>query len=108
MSSIEFVQSSKSKTILVRVLRNAVEGWHFGIQVFFLELHPSLWGTLETLEKDAATQKYLHLQSTAGTEFSRRKKYPELEAKVKSAIECHQDENTIAFLRAMASLSMSN
>ena len=60
------------------------------------------------LKKDAATQKYLYLQSTAGTEFSRRKKYRELEAKVKNAIERHQDENTIAFLRAMASLSMSN
>ena len=40
--------------------------------------------------------------------FRREKKYRELEAKVKNAIERHQDENTIAFLRAMASLSMSN
>ena len=40
--------------------------------------------------------------------LSRRKKYRELEAKVKNAIERHQHENTIAFLRAMASLSMSN
>ena len=87
---------------------NAVEGWHFGIQAFFSGSHPSLWRTLENLKKDAATQKYLYLQSTAGTEFSRRKKYRELEAKVKNAIERHQDENTIAFLRAMASLSMSN
>ena len=87
---------------------NAVEGWHFGMQAFFSGSHPSLWRTLENLKKDAATQKYLYLQSTAGTEFSRRKKYRELEAKVKNAIERHQDENTIAFLRAMASLSMSN
>ena len=87
---------------------NAVEGWHSGIQAFFSGSHPSLWRTLEKLKKDAAIQKYLYLQSTAGTEFSRRKKYRELEAKVKNAIERHQDENTITFLRAMASLSMSN
>ena len=70
---------------------NAVEGWHFGFQAFFSGSHPSLWRTLENLKKDAATQKYLYLQSTAGTEFSRRKKYRELEAKVKNAIERHQD-----------------
>ena len=87
---------------------NAVEGWHFGIQAFFSGSHLNLWRTLENLKKDAATQKYLYLQSTAGTEFSRRKKYRKLEAKVKNAKERHQDENTIAFLRAMASLSMSN
>ena len=86
---------------------NAVEGWHFGIHAFFSGSHPSLWRTLENL-KDAATQKHLYLQSTAGTEFSRRKKHRELEAKVKNAIERHQDEKIIAFLRAMASLSMSN
>ena len=52
---------------------NAVEGWHFVIQAFFSGSHPSLGRTLENLKKDAATQKYLYLQSTAGTEFSRRK-----------------------------------
>ena len=87
---------------------NAVEGWHFGFQAFFSGSHPSLWKTPENLKKGAATQKYLCLQSTAGTEFSRRKRYRELEAKVKNAIERHQDENTSAVLRAMASLSMSN
>ena len=87
---------------------NAVERWHFGIQAFFSGSHPSLWRTLENLKKDAATQKCLYLQSTAGTEFSRRKKYRELEAKVKNAIERHLDENTNAFLRATASSSMSN
>ena len=56
----------------------------------------------------AATQKYLYLQSTAGMEFSRTTKYRELEAKVKNAIGRHQDENTFAFVRAMASLSMSS
>ena len=87
---------------------NAVEGWHFGIQAFFSGWHPSLWRTLENLKKDAATQKYLYLQSTAGTELSRREKYRQLEAKMKNAIERLQDENTFAFLRAMVSLSMSN
>ena len=87
---------------------NAVEGWHFGIQASFSGSRPSLWRTLENLKKDAATQKYLYLQSTAGTEFSGRKKYRKLETKLKNVIERHQDEKTIAFLRAMASLSMSN
>ena len=53
----------------------AVEGWHFGIQAFFSGSHPSLWRTLENLKKDAATQKYFCLQSTADTDFSRKKKY---------------------------------
>ena len=52
---------------------NAVEGWHFGVQAFFSGSHPSLWKSLETLRKDAATQKYLYLQSTAGISFSQRK-----------------------------------
>ena len=76
---------------------------------FWSFLSKLLWRRmLENLEKDAATQKYLYLQSTAGTKFSRRKKYREPEAKVQNAIEHHQDENIVAFLRAMASLSMSN
>ena len=54
---------------------NAVEGWHFGIQAFFSGSHRSLWRTLETLKKDAATQKYLCLQSTAVRSF-RGKKVP--------------------------------
>ena len=87
---------------------NAVESWHFGIQAFFSGSHPSLWRTLENLKKDSANQMFLYLQSTAGTEFSRRKKYRELEAEVNNAIERHQDETTIAFFRAMVSLSMSN
>ena len=89
-------------------ITNAVEGWHFGTQAFFSGSHPSLWRTLESLKKDTATQKFLYLQSTAGTKFSRSKKYRELEAKLKNAIERHRDESTIALLRAMASLSMSN
>ena len=47
-------------------------------------------------------------EKVSQTHSPRRKKYWELEAKVKNAIERHQDENTIAFLRAIASLSMSN
>ena len=85
---------------------NAVEGWHFGIQAFFSGSHPSMWKTPENMKKDAATQKYLYLQSTAGTKLSSQKRYRELEAKVKNAIERHQDENTSAVLRAMTSLSM--
>ena len=56
----------------------AVEGWHFGTQAFFSGSHPGLWRTLENLKKDVATQKYFYLQSTAGTDFSRRKKVPRM------------------------------
>ena len=56
---------------------NAVEGWHFGIQAFLskpsFRARIQVWRTLENLKKDAATQNHLHLLSTAGTEFSRKK-----------------------------------
>ena len=40
----------------------------------------------------ALLEKHLYLQSTAGTKFSRRKKYQELEAKVENSIEHHQSD----------------
>ena len=86
---------------------NAVEGWHFGIQAFFSGSHPTLWKTLENLKKDAATQKFLHLQSTRGFQFNRRKKYRDLEVAVENAMARHQGTATIPFLRGMASLSMT-
>ena len=60
------------------------------------------------LRKDAATQKHLFLESTAGMELSKKKKYQTLEAKAKNAIERRQDENSIASFRGMASSSIAN
>ena len=48
----------------VTITTNVVEAWRFGMQAFYSGLHPSLWRTLESLRRDAATQKYLYLQST--------------------------------------------
>ena len=84
MSSIEFVQSSKSKTILVvdgyeyyKKKENKLTlrwkayywNWHFDVQIIVSGSHPRLWRTLEKLKKDAVAQKYLYLQSTAEMEF---------------------------------------
>ena len=59
-----------------------------------------------TIEKNS--REPLFPPSIWNKKENRRKKYRELEAKVKIAIERHQDENIVAFLRAMASLSMPN
>ena len=149
MSSIEFVQSSKSKTILL------VDGYEYykkkenklstawncaqyqtlscrtsaitsGEQLISIRgshNHDFCLGKVGARKSSKKTKELSEVSTPAVSvasallevtdEYATQltlpsKKYRELEAKVKNAIERHQDENTIAFLRAMASLSMSN
>ena len=83
---------------------NAVEGWHPSVLFGLASKSVEKAGKFE----EGCCNPNVPLFAVNSRYGIFEKKYQKLGAKVKNAIERHQDENTIAFLRAMASLSMSN
>ena len=84
---------------------NAVEGWHYGLQVLFQCHHPTLWAFLDGISKDMQTQKTTFLHGLSGVQEIQRKKYRELKERVARAVNLFLAANVLQYLRAMAHLS---
>ena len=63
---------------------NAEEGWHLGVGTLFKGNHPSFHTFLEQIKIDAANQKFNILKAMGGNTIPSRKKYKELNEKVKN------------------------
>ena len=63
---------------------NAVEGRHLGVATLFKGKHPSFHTFLEQIKLDAANQKFNIMKAMVGNSNPSRKKYWELNEKVKN------------------------
>jgi hypothetical protein len=86
---------------------NAVEGWHYGLQALFQSSHPTMWTFLTGLKADIVKQQALFLQGVAGEHQPPKKKYRDLNDRVKRAVATYGLTDGLTFLRAMAFLSHS-
>ena len=86
---------------------NAVEGWHLGVATLFKGNHPSVHTFLEQIKLDAANQKFNIMKAMGGNSNSSRKKYRELNEKVKNICNNFNKDSILTYLYSLAQLSHS-
>ena len=68
---------------------NAVEGWHYGLQVLLQCHHPTLWNFLDGIARDMKKQKMDFLKGIAGINQPQRIKYRDLKDHVGRAVDLY-------------------
>ena len=86
---------------------NAVEGWHNGVTSLFQGSHPSLHTFLEKIQLDSYNQKFNVLKATSGTTNQTRKKYRELNEKVRMIANSYKNSDITSYIQALAHLTLS-
>ena len=86
---------------------NAVEGWHLGVATLFKGNHPSVHTFLEQIKLDAANQKFNIMKAMGGNSNPSRKKYRELNEKVKNICKNFNKDSILTYLYSLAQLSHS-
>ena len=79
----------------------AVEGWHFGIQLYFSGAHPSMWKVVDSLQKDASMQKRIFFMHRVAINL--QKKYRVLNVRVQNIMSADKNKIDLYFFRALSS-----
>ena len=85
---------------------NAVDGWHYGIQLPFRGSHPKVCTFLQKFRQAALLHKFNALQAVTGHQKKRRKNYQQLNARVQTRINSYEEnkETIFPFLGSIAHL----
>ena len=86
---------------------NAVEGWHLGVASLFKGNHPSVHTFREQIKLDADNQKFNKLKAMGENSNPSRKKYSELNEKVKNICNNFNKDSILTYLYSLAQLSHS-
>ena len=82
-------------------------GWHLDVATLFKGNHPSVHTFPEQIKLDAANQKFNILKAMGGNSNPSRKKYRELNDKVKNICNNFNKDSILTYLYSLAQLSHS-
>ena len=81
---------------------NAVEGWHTAFQGSLSCSHPTVWLLIEALRREESLQRTKYLGIMSGEPLRKKRKYENLERRIKSIIEFREDVEITVYLRHLA------
>ncbi|XP_068204154.1 uncharacterized protein [Palaemon carinicauda] len=81
---------------------NAVEGWHTAFQGSLSCSHPTVWLLIEALRKEESLQRTKYLGIMSGEPLRKKKKYENLERRLKSVIDSREDVEITVYLKHLA------
>lgn len=84
---------------------NSVEGWHHSLLSLFQCSHPTLWNCMNGLRRDMQQQKAVFLQGSTGIEHPSKKRYRDLNERVRRAVASYGRADVLVYIRAITHLS---
>lgn len=92
---------SRFQTDLPRT-NNAVEGWHTAFQGSLSCSHPTVWLLIEALRREESLQRAKYLGIMSGERQPKKRKYVDLERRIKGIIESREYLEVTEYLRYLA------
>jgi hypothetical protein len=81
---------------------NGVEGWHNAFRNSLRCSHPSIWALLNALKKEEGLSETKMLQTESGVRPRKKKKYTEVNSRVKKLVENFNIDDIMPFLKGIA------
>ena len=80
-----------------------VEGWHRGFELQVAAHHPNIWRFIDSLKKEQNFNELKIEQLIAGYTQARKKRYVDLDRRIKSIVERFNDTtDVLEYLRGIA------
>ena len=81
---------------------NSVEGWHTGFQGSLACSHPTVWLLIEALRREEALQRSRYFGVMSGEPQRKKRKYVQLEGRIKSVIDSRENRSVTEYLKSIA------
>ena len=81
---------------------NSVEGWHTAFQGSLSGSHPTIWLLIEALRREESLQRTKYFGIISGEPRRKKRKYDDMERRIKSIINSREDLDITVYLRHLA------